>query len=169
MARYYHLTSDGPDTNLQLYSLRQAARYWRALVDEASHGSFVDYFHERCVFVVCTIGLSVSQLLGQNVPVRTKRVPSLEAIFQMLAVKHGWDSCLSADFNRFVDRYDQCRHFGLTEGDVRHHETSEVMFDETKWVYEYGLKVWALVIDIYRRETGSQLDEFDIEDILSEP
>lgn len=169
MAHYYHLTSDGPDTNLQLYSLRQAGKYWNDLVDETSTGAYAEDFHERCVFVVCTIGLSVSQLLGQNVPVPDKRVPSPEKIFQVLSEKHGFDPCLTVDFKRFIDRYDQCRHFGLTDDGVRHDEVSQVTFDETKWIYEFGLKVWDIVVDAYRRDPASQLDEFDIEDILSSP
>jgi len=42
-------------------------------------------------------------------------------------------------------------------------------FQETKWVYEFGLKVWSLVVDVYRRDPLSELDELDIEAILSEP
>jgi len=154
---------------LQLFSLRQAAKYWVSLVDEVSAGTFVEDFHERCVFVVCTIGLSVSQLLGQNVPVPTGRVPSPEAIFRALSNTHGLDPALATDFKRFVDRYDQCRHFGLTTDQARHHEVSKMTFQETKWVYEFGLKVWSLVVDVYRRDPLSELDELDIEAILSEP
>lgn len=32
MTHYYHLDSDGENTNLQLYSLKQAMRYWDELV-----------------------------------------------------------------------------------------------------------------------------------------
>ena len=47
VTHYYHLTTDGPETNLQLFSLRQAAKYWVSLVDEVSAGTFVEDFHEH--------------------------------------------------------------------------------------------------------------------------
>lgn len=72
MRRYFHLDTagvDGEDTNLQIYSLRKAKRDWAELVrDYAKYGDETDNLRERCVFVLATLGLSISQLLGQNDP-----------------------------------------------------------------------------------------------------
>lgn len=73
--RYYFIDSSGPDTNLQLYSLIQAKQHWSALKKDLEKSEEVEQFHERCVFIICTIGLSVSQLLGQNVPNPKERMP----------------------------------------------------------------------------------------------
>mgnify|MGYP007053801879 CR=1 FL=1 len=76
MRRYYFIDSSGEDANLQLYSLKQAKLQWAALQDDLSVSDQIEHFHEKCVFIICTIGLSVSQLLGQNNPAPTDRVPS---------------------------------------------------------------------------------------------
>jgi hypothetical protein len=70
MPYYCHLHSTGsfPHTNLQLYSLRKAAEDWNALVDEimARGEDGVHDLKERQSFIVNCLGLSLSQLLGQN-------------------------------------------------------------------------------------------------------
>jgi len=77
MAHYYHLDSTGEYTNLQLYSLRQAQRYWREIQqDYQKYGEDTENLKERCVFVIAALGLSISQLLGQNNPTLQKDVPS---------------------------------------------------------------------------------------------
>lgn len=169
MKRYYHLTSDGLDTNLQLYSLRQAYLYWTKLKSDAATGpDFVEDFHERCVFVVCTMGLSVSQLLGQNVPQPTGRVPLPAQIFQSIVRKHGLDSSLPGRFIKFIDRYDQCRHFGLTADGSRHYEVSQVEFEATKEHFEFGLEVWRHMINVYRADRQNDLEQLDLEALLAE-
>ena len=67
MAYYYHLDSTGEYTNVQLYSLRQAKRYWRKIQkDYQKYGEHTENLKERCVFVLATLGLSISQLLGRK-------------------------------------------------------------------------------------------------------
>jgi hypothetical protein len=81
---YYFIDSNGEDTNLQLYSLKQAKLYWADLERDLAESEEVEHFHERCVFVICTMGLSVSQLLGQNNPQPNERVPPPSTIFNSL-------------------------------------------------------------------------------------
>jgi len=76
--RYYcHLAADGVDsTNLQLYALEQAARCWNELAeDQVRYPSAEDipYYTERLAFILSCFGLSLTQLLGQNVPSREKK------------------------------------------------------------------------------------------------
>lgn len=165
--RYYLIDSDSsdPDTNLQLYSLRQAKLYWSSLENDLAKYGEVDYFHERCVFIICTMGLSVSQLLGQNVPEPSERVPPPSIIFENLIDKNNLDNNLKNQFREFIDTYDHCRHFGLTNDGSRHWEVSQVTLEKTRKLYQFGLTVWEIVIEIFRQEPGSELEDLNLEGI----
>lgn len=169
MPRYYHLDSDGEDTNLQLYSLRQATSYWECLREDVAAGDQVADFHERCVFVICTIGLSVSQLLGQNNPSPSHRVPPPTSIFETLVRTHSLDPTLSAKFSEFIGTYDQCRHFGLTHDGTRHFEVSQLTYAKAQQQYEFGLLVWKTIVGLYRKDPQNELDELNIDDLQHEP
>src|SRR5690606_23891972 len=59
VAHYYHLDSSGEHTNLQLYSLKQAMRYWEELQDDLKEfGDETENIRERCVFILSSLGLS---------------------------------------------------------------------------------------------------------------
>ena len=64
---YAHCDSEGLDTNLQLYAIRQAAREWKNLcaLRRRHDKNQVPEEKERLVFVLVCLGLSLSQLLGQ--------------------------------------------------------------------------------------------------------
>lgn len=163
---YYYIDSDGgDDTNLQLYSLKQAKLYWNLLESEVSSGQAVVHLPERCVFIINIIGISVSQLLGQNNPKPSKRVPSPDKIFNSLVDKHKLDPRLKGHFKEFIDTYDHCRHFGLTDDYSRHFQVSQVTFDKTRKIYEFGLLVWDTVIAIYRNDSKNELGELDLKGI----
>ena len=163
MRRYYFIDSDGvEDTNLQLYALKQAKLQWASLQNDLSASDHVESFHERCVFLICTLGLSVSQLLGQNNPVPDERVPSPRNIFDSLVDTHALDQDLKLRFKEFIDTYDQCRHFGLTSDGSRHWQVSQVTPDKTRELYDFGLLVWEIVIDLFRRDPQNKLDDLDL-------
>lgn len=166
---YYFIDSDGENTNLQLYSLKQAKLHWASLEGDLSESNQVEHFHERCVFIICTMGLSVSQLLGQNNPEPSERVPSPYEIFKSLVDKHRLDPNLKEQFKEFIDIYDHCRHFGLTSDGSRHWQVSQVTLDKTRNFYELGLLVWNTVIDIYRQDPESALEDLELEKIQFEP
>ncbi|AKH69279.1 hypothetical protein IMCC21906_01602 [Spongiibacter sp. IMCC21906] len=166
--RYYYIDSSGPDTNLQLYSLQQAKLYWSALEKDLAENDQVEHFHERCVFIICTMGLSVSQLLGQNIMEPSERVPSPSMIFKSLINKHKLEGSLKEQFREFINTYDHCRHFGLTNDGSRHWEVSQVTLEKTRKMYKFGLLVWETVIGIFRKEPGSELDDLDLEGIENE-
>ena len=169
MHHYYFIDSSGEDTNLQLYSLKQAKLYWTALERDLAESQEVEHFHERCVFVICTIGLSVSQLLGQNNPEPSERVPPPSMIFNSLVDRHGLDPSLKGQFQEFVSAYDQCRHFGLTSNGDRHFQVSQVTLDKTRALYTFGLLVWETVIEVFRRDPESDLDDLNLEGVENEP
>lgn len=115
------------------------------------------------------MGLSVSQLLGQNNPTPGSRVPSPYRIFDYLVEEHQLDSTLKDQFRGFIEVYDHCRHFGLTSDGSRHWQVSQVTLDKTRKLYEFGLLVWATVIEIYRRDPRNELDDLNLGDVENEP
>ena len=74
MHYYCHLASGEGHidrTNLQLYSLQQAATCWNELInDMVAYSTIyaVPEYRERLAFILSCFGLSLSQLLGQNCP-----------------------------------------------------------------------------------------------------
>ena len=169
MYRYYFIDSSGEDTNLQLYALKQAKFQWASLQRELSEGDHIEHFHERCVFLICTIGLSVSQLLGQNNPIPDERVPSPKHIFDRLVDLLGLDQALKMRFREFIDTYDHCRHFGLTSDGSRHWQVSQVTLDKTQDLYELGLLIWETVLGVFRRDPHHELDDLDLGVVQDEP
>ena len=64
---YCYLESYGAYTNLQLYSLKKAYEEWETLSESYEQcGDNTENLKEKLVFVVSCLGLSLSQLLGQN-------------------------------------------------------------------------------------------------------
>lgn len=172
MHRYYIIDSNGEDSNLQLYSLKQAKLYWTALEQDLLKGANNDYvenFHERCVFIICTMGLSVSQLLGQNNPNPGNRVPSPTGIFNSLVQMHNLANELKVQFKEYNDLYDYCRHFGLTNDGNRHWIVSQVTLEKTRKHYEFGLLVWSTLVDLFRQIPESELDDLDLTTIEKMP
>lgn len=170
MIRYYHLDSSGDeDTNLQLYSLKQAKLQWTELERKVFSGGSVPNLHERCVFIINILGISVSQLLGQNNPYPTNRVPTPRDIFKSLVQKHNLSDTLISEFDNFIDAYDSCRHFGLTADGSRHAQVSKFTYEETLNLYNFGLKVWDVVISIYKKDPENDLQDLDLPNIEKMP
>ena len=173
MRRYFHLDTaavNGEDTNLQLYSLRKARRNWAKLVrDYAEYGDDTDYLRERCVFVLATLGLSISQLLGQNDPSVGADVRYPIQIFNAFVDAHGLDADLKRQFERFNYFYNGCRHFGKTTTGKGYKRIEEVTFPVARECYEFGLTVWRTVIGVYRDEVGNELDDLDVDELTRIP
>jgi len=166
MSYYYYLNSDGPDTNLQLYSLHQAKRYWRDLRFDYLHdGDKTADLKERCVFVVAVMGLSISQLLGQNPVELSGRVDFPVPLFERLVDHHGLDSQLKQDFQKFNTYYNACRHFGRTVDGSGYERIDSLDYKLTEWLYNFGVRVWMTVIQIYAKDEGIEFEEFVIEEL----
>ena len=169
MAHYYHLDSNGEDTNLQLYSLKQAMRYWEDLErDIASYGDDASDVKERCVFVLASLGLSVSQLLGQNNPNPKDSVPYPLELVSSFVDEHGLDPKVKKDFERFNYFYNGCRHFGLTTGIKGYDRIDQLTLPVAMECYEFGLHLWEAVISVFRQDPNSDLEEFDLQAIEHE-
>ena len=111
----------------------------------------------------------MSQLLGQNNPKPSARVPTPKSIFDSLVDRHGLDAKLKDKFKEFIDTYDHCRHFGLTNDGSRHWQMSQVTLNKTRETYEFGLLVWDTVISIFRRDPQNELDDLDLSAVQDEP
>jgi hypothetical protein len=166
--RYYYRDSSGEDTNLQLYSLKQAKLQWADLEGDLEQGNTSELIHEKCVFLICTMGLSVSQLLGQNNPAPEDHVPSPSKLFSAFVDYYSLDQGLKVQFKKFIEVYDHCRHFGLTNQGRRHYEVSQVTPETARDHYLFGLSVWELVIEVFRKDPRNHLRDLDLSTVEAE-
>ncbi|TIV98315.1 MAG: hypothetical protein E5V85_11720 [Mesorhizobium sp.] len=153
MRTYYSINTDGTcSTNLQLYSLLQAKHYWKALAkDYRQHKEATGHLTERCVFIVATFGLSVSQLLGQNDPApKARGVDTPKEIWKRFVDQHGVTEVSTDEFDKFIDIYNACRHFGVSADGVGHDRLEPLDFDATRQWYEVVLRIWVAVMKALR-------------------
>jgi len=169
--RYYcYLDSGGSveSTNLQLYSLRKACDDWKDLSENYKQcGDNTDKLKEKLAFVVSCLGLSLSQLLGQNA-VNIKK--ELDAPRELLAAflnesSYGKDKkrLLNKKFDTFIGYYDACRHFGRVKDDTKWQRIDSLTFDLVADFTQTTLDIWNAVIGHHRSE---DMDFKDIKDIL---
>jgi hypothetical protein len=169
MAHYYHLDTSGEDTNLQLYCLKQAMKYWGELQDDLSnYGEDAPDVRERCVFILSNLGLSVSQLLGQNNPSPSAKVPYPLELVSAFVDEHGLDPNLKADFERFNYFYNGCRHFGRTTNGSGYSKIDQLTLPVAEECYSLGLDLWLAVISVFRQDPKSDLAEFDLMKLVYE-
>jgi hypothetical protein len=162
MGIYYHLDSTGEDTNLQLYAFHHSKRLWKALREDYSRfGDETADLKERCVLILAVLGLSISQLLGQNCSTIQSRLPGPAKIFKDFVDQHGLDPTLKPRFDDFIDFYDGCRHFGQTSDGSSHARIDDLSFDETKKCFDFGILIWTTVVGVFRGQNGNDLEEFD--------
>lgn len=148
---YYSVSSDGDDTNLQLYSLRQAIRHWVGLLEDFEEsGERTDDLHERCVFAIASLGLSLSQLLGQNDPSPpSQRVREMKTIFDSFAESFRFPDWFKAEFSDFNNAYNGVRHFGVTATPgAGHQRANDLTFAETDRLFRCGIDVWRTIVQL---------------------
>ena len=141
---YYCRESSGFGTNLQLYSLRVA---WRLLNELKSRQEHLQEsrIRERCVVIMDLLGLSLSQLLGQNTPSNSKMVPSPTKMLDNLLINTNMDlnkkQNLKNQFEKFVEFYDACRHFGIS----KHENIDRLTLNITDDFCELAIEIWDFV------------------------
>jgi hypothetical protein len=96
------ITSDDPAciSNLQLFSLKQAYRYFEEL--EKNGSNFTDFRKkDYIVFIIVCAGTSISQLLGQNTTHKQKKTDSTRVDGPQYLFKRifGEEDELENDFN----------------------------------------------------------------------
>ena len=159
MPYYCHLHSTGslPRTNLQLYSLRKAAEDWNALVDEimARGEDGVHDLKERQSFIVNCLGLSLSQLLGQNSPSPEKdRMDQpgdlLKSILARSRVDRTTRRLLNRTFQEFLAYYGSTRHFGKNKDEKNYRTIENLTMQELDRFRRMTIDVWDTLIAMYR-------------------
>jgi hypothetical protein len=164
MAYFCHLDSanriDG--TNLQLYSLEKAAEEWNTLLGFVNEP---DYFNtnsmaERIAFIISCLGLSLSQLIGQNSPSGNgKRIPSPSILLPNLLEEITDDETLErliGMFNDFLVYYNAIRHFG----NVKHAVVEELTLEKLDYFRIMTIEIWDIIISKYRQDNESELEGF---------
>lgn len=147
---YYVRESWGIGTNLQLHSLRKAWRCWLDLLSKKDSLN-ESRRRERCVVIVDFLGLSLSQLLGQNVAVPSKHVPPpqelLPSFLKKTSLPKQQKTSVIKRFKQFLAYYDDCRHFGAP----KHVRIDNLSLQNTEAFLNLAIEIWDLVIDHFRR------------------
>jgi hypothetical protein len=138
--RYYcRRESEGSalSTNLQLYSLREAAKGWNDLVETITLRGLggVDELKERLVFILVCLGLSLSQLLGQNSPFPDRdRMDQPGALLSNILARSHVDRTtrrrLYSTFQDFLSYYDSVRHFGRDRDEKNYRTIDRLTIEE---------------------------------------
>jgi len=153
------------NTNLQLYSLQKAAEGWNELVERIKNSgrNNVDHYQERLSFIVCTLGLSLFQLIGQNHPMpdQEKMGKPHEMLSKLLNQTNAdRTTCrrLKNGFKKFLKYYDAIRHFGRNKDDENYRTVDCLTIEKLNSFREMTIEIWDFVIDMYR-----QCQSFSIE------
>jgi hypothetical protein len=175
MRHYCHLASDGDvdTTNLHLYSLQQAARCWNDLARDRVEllPEWVPYYQERLAFILSCLGLSLTQLLGQNVPsLEKKRMARpgelLTAILAHAAVDEVTKAKFKSTFGDFLSVYDAVRHFGNSGHGEKYRKLEELTIEQLDRFRQMTIEIWDVVIAMYRTDKDSAVDIETISDVV---
>ncbi len=167
---FYHLDSSGEGTNLQLFSIRQAWRYWNRLQGKTDYLD-ASQIRERCVFIVAALGMSVSQLLGQNVEVLKPRLDVPEYLLTNFLRRTDLSDTQRDDLIRrfadFLPFYNDSRHFGKNVGGTKHRRISQLDAKRTGEFVDLTLEIWDTVLLHFKKQRDADLDDYTrIRDLL---
>jgi hypothetical protein len=147
------------DTNLQLYALKKAAEDWNDLVDSIREYGIdkIDHFTERLTFIISTLGLSLSQLIGQNCPSPEKdKMDQPGEMFSSLVKRACTDRTahkrLNSTFRDFLACYAAIRHFGQNKNDKNYHTVDQLTLTELNRFRQMTIEIWDLVIAMYHQD-----------------
>lgn len=164
---YLDSSGDIDHTNLQLYSLRQAARCWNELAEELSaYGEEgVEQIKERLVFIVNCLGLSLSQLLGQNWSSKDQKKMDepgnlLSNILNSSHVKKVDKARLNKGFQDIFRVYGAIRHFGEVKDDENYRIVHELNLSVLKRYKRITVDLWDIVIAIQRSHDLNEIEDF---------
>lgn len=153
-------------TNLQLYFIRHATDGWNRLLQATTARGFdaVDDLKERLAFIVVCLGLSLSQLLGQNSPSSDKdRMDQPKTLLRNILARSHVDRTkrrqLNSTFKDFLSYYDSVRHFGKNRNERNYRIIDKLTMQELGRFCRMTIEVWDAVIDIYRDDDKNDLHE----------
>jgi hypothetical protein len=141
---------------LQLFSLKEASSYWNELVADLAAEreiSDVEESKERMAFVLNCLGLSLSQLLGQNSP--SPEADKMEEPGDLLGKLLGRTSIdrttrrrLNRTFAEFLSYYGSIRHFGQNKGEQIYRKLEQLTMQELDRFRRMAIEIWDIVIAI---------------------
>lgn len=176
MSYYCHIdSSENPEhTNLQLYSLQKAANDWNELIDLAADRRIDpdDHFKERLVFILSCLGLSLSQLLGQNCPSPEKeKMDQPGGLLNTLLIRADVDRIkrrrLNRSFQDFLLYYDAIRHFGENKNEQNYRTVDQLTFRRLDRFRRMTIEIWDIIIAMYREDPKNDIDDFrSISDVV---
>jgi hypothetical protein len=161
MPYYCHLHSTGSiaHTNLQLYSLREAASHWNTLLDNIRKRGVegMDDLKERQVFILHCLGLSLSQLLDQNSPSpeKEKMDDPGDLLHKILVQSHADRTTrqrLNRTFQEFLAYYGSVRHFGKNKDEKNYRTIEKLTIQELDRFRRMTIEIWDTVIAMYRQD-----------------
>jgi len=166
MSYYCRIDSSGEETNLQLYSLKQAETHWNGLLDEIRKvgEDRVPELKEKMVFILNCFGLSLSQLLGQNWPYPTQAEMNspgelLGHILKNSNIDRVNRRRLNKAFQDFLVYYGAIRHFGKTKDDRNYRAVEEITITNLDTFRRMTVEIWDTMIEIFQRDRDNDLDD----------
>jgi len=166
--RYYcrSFSAGSPlSTNLQLYFLQRAAECWNKLDQEITERGIdgVKDLKEKQGSIIVSLGLTLSQLLGQNSPSpdKIKMDPPGILLSNFLArskVDRNTQRRLNKTFGEFLPYYDSVRHFGINKGENHYQTLERLTLAELSRFCCMSLEVWDAVIAMLRDDEQNDLD-----------
>lgn len=164
MPHYYCIVDTNgllDSTNMQLFSLEKAAESWNDLVEEMKERPQRNLVEMRA-FVLSCLGLSLSQLLGQNCPSSDKESVAepgdlLSSVLARACDDRTTRRRLQHKFADFLRYYGAVRHFGQSKGDAKHATVSRLTFPMLKGFRDMTIEIWDLVIAMHSRSTQNNI------------
>lgn len=151
--RYWSPSVEFNDVNLQLFALRKAAENWNDLVSSIGKQGKADQEKEKLVFVLSCLGLSLSQLLGQNNPFFGEYIPEPRKLLSNIMSEKKIDLTERDKFNdsfqEFIKNYDAIRHFGKNEDDQKYKIIDELTINKLKKFVLLTVRIWDLVCELH--------------------
>jgi hypothetical protein len=168
MKYYCKLDSSGSitDTNLQLYSLIKASDEWNELISVVKEDGVenVNMMTERLSFIVLCFGLSLAQLMGQNIPYpQNDEIEQPDKLLSNLMNRSKTDRItknrLNSIFREFLVYYGAIRHFGKTKDDKKYLSVDKLTLSELNRFRKMTIEIWDLIIEMYRKDKENDLEE----------
>lgn len=167
MKIYAYQESWGFATNLQLYSLRQAYKIWKYLNKIKDNLSDTKIL-EICVFITATLGLSLSQLLGQNYPGPHSKegLPPPKELFKVVMRNYAHSQkefeSFKSRFEELINFYDASRHFGLDKDKKRHDKVAALTIKKTEEFLDTTFEIWDRII----QQKDKEMEYDNIQELL---
>jgi len=126
----------------------------------------IDRKKERMVFILSCLGLSLSQLLGQNCPSPDKEwidAPGdlLCRILGASDIEQTKHTRLTQRFQEFLEYYDAVRHFGLNRDGTKHAKVDSLTFEKMSNFKDLAIEIWDTMIVIFKADPNNDLEDLE--------